>query len=163
MHLVQYDVAVVVLAIVHDGHDHVHGHKTGSMRSRMEESLRETHNKQKCDTYHMNVMCPSFVAQASRTPAEKYELVNSESSVRYVDMTDAFPLLAYVATLVFQEITAVKALTVIPKAVGAAAFPLRGKSELEWARHFAKAGVANLRIDVGEGGEQSRVLDCKIT
>eukprot|EP00904_Undaria_pinnatifida_P011781 jgi/Undpi1/7733/HiC_scaffold_23.g10206.m1 len=56
------------------------------------------------------------------------------------------------AGLVGEEITAVKALTVIPKAVGAAAFPLRGKSELEWARHFAKAGVANLRIDVGEGG-----------
>eukprot|EP00904_Undaria_pinnatifida_P005450 jgi/Undpi1/2034/HiC_scaffold_12.g05420.m1 len=63
------------------------------------------------------------------------------------------------AGLVGEEITAVKALTVIPKAVGAAAFPLRGKSELEWARHFAKAGVANLRIDVGEGG--ARVGDLK--
>ena len=78
-------------------------------------------------------------------------------------MTDAPPLLGYVATLILQEITAVKALTVIPKAIEEPAFPLRGNFVPNWADFFDMDGVAHLRIHVGEGGEQSRVLGWKLT
>eukprot|EP00904_Undaria_pinnatifida_P005485 jgi/Undpi1/2066/HiC_scaffold_12.g05452.m1 len=56
------------------------------------------------------------------------------------------------AGLVDEEITAVKALTVIPKAIEEPAFPLRGNFVPNWADFFDMDGVAHLRIHVGEGG-----------